>query len=225
MSTIDGYEDLLERLRALRLDGAEPPTAIGQRTRARLLQAAAELFERHGYRRTSTSMVAEAAGTSKASVYAHFSTKAELLFSVLLEERIALYERMAPLLSPEQPPAQRLRCLLERAVVWMPTLPISNLVKAGQPELRAALQEIDPARVQRAYLLFEQIFEWLVRESAPDLPPEALKARVRVLINVLLALPVIADPRRRGDVPLEAYAETLSTILVDGVLSGSMEVS
>lgn len=57
------------------------------RTRADLLDAAAEVFARNGYHGTSVDMVAEAAGYTKGAVYSNFSSK-EDLFLALLEARI-----------------------------------------------------------------------------------------------------------------------------------------
>lgn len=57
------------------------------RTRADLLEAAAEVFARNGYHGTSVDMVAEAAGYTKGAVYSNFSSK-EDLFLALLEARI-----------------------------------------------------------------------------------------------------------------------------------------
>ncbi|GHG55645.1 TetR family transcriptional regulator [Sinomonas cellulolyticus] len=52
-------------------------------TRARILDAAADLFLRDGYHRSSTAAIARAAHTSEASVFAAFGSKAELLVAVV----------------------------------------------------------------------------------------------------------------------------------------------
>jgi AcrR family transcriptional regulator len=57
-------------------------------TRARLLEAAAEVFARRGFRAASVDEVADAAGFTKGAVYAHFESK-EDLFLALLDERFA----------------------------------------------------------------------------------------------------------------------------------------
>jgi AcrR family transcriptional regulator len=51
-------------------------------TRAAMVEAAAELFERDGYARTTLAGVADAAGVSLATVYATFSNKRGLLRAV-----------------------------------------------------------------------------------------------------------------------------------------------
>jgi AcrR family transcriptional regulator len=52
-------------------------------TRERLLQAAAEVFAARGYDGTRVADIAAAAGMSKGAMYAHFSSKADLLVDAL----------------------------------------------------------------------------------------------------------------------------------------------
>ena len=54
-----------------------------QRTRERLLDAAAEVFNRLGYHAASLEAVAEAAGFTKGAVYSNFATKNELFEALL----------------------------------------------------------------------------------------------------------------------------------------------
>src|SRR5437588_7210555 len=54
-----------------------------EETRQLLLQAAALLFARHGYHRVSLDAVADEAGFSKGAVYSNFSSKQDLLASLL----------------------------------------------------------------------------------------------------------------------------------------------
>lgn len=57
------------------------------RTRAQLLEAAAEVFARRGFHAASVEEVAEEAGYSKGAVYSNFSSKDELFLAVLQERR------------------------------------------------------------------------------------------------------------------------------------------
>jgi len=58
-----------------------------RQTRDRLLDAAAEVFDRLGYNGASLDAVAEAAGYTKGAVYSNFETKADL-FMALLERYV-----------------------------------------------------------------------------------------------------------------------------------------
>jgi len=64
-----------------------------EQTRARLLQAASEVFARHGYDRASLDDVAAAAGLTKGAVYSSFASKDELFYALMrerIDERLAL---------------------------------------------------------------------------------------------------------------------------------------
>src|ERR1700733_2647779 len=51
--------------------------------RERLLEAAGELFYRHGIRAVGVDAIAEAAGTNKMTLYRHFASKDELVAEYL----------------------------------------------------------------------------------------------------------------------------------------------
>lgn len=51
--------------------------------RDKVLEDCLSVFARHGYKNTSTGMLAEAAGISKALIFHHFSSKKKLYFSLL----------------------------------------------------------------------------------------------------------------------------------------------
>jgi AcrR family transcriptional regulator len=74
--------------------------------REQILDAAAELFVRHGFAATSTRMIAERVGIRQASLYYHFAGKDELLLELLTTsvrpslEVVHAIERCAPDASP-----------------------------------------------------------------------------------------------------------------------------
>ncbi|HEV2920825.1 MAG TPA: helix-turn-helix domain-containing protein, partial [Actinomycetota bacterium] len=59
-----------------------------QQTRARLLDAAGQVFARRGFHAATVDEVADAAGYTKGAVYSNFANKEEL-FLALLDQRIA----------------------------------------------------------------------------------------------------------------------------------------
>ena len=72
-----------------------------QQTRERLLDAAAEVFNRLGYHGASLEAVAEAAGYTKGAVYSNFATKGELFAALLgrfterrVGDQVAMMERV-----------------------------------------------------------------------------------------------------------------------------------
>lgn len=66
-----------------------------RRARAtKILDAAAELLLRHGYRRTTIDDVARAAGVGKGTIYLHWRTREELFETVVQREVLAATEEM-----------------------------------------------------------------------------------------------------------------------------------
>ncbi|MFF3438236.1 TetR/AcrR family transcriptional regulator [Streptosporangium sp. NPDC002721] len=60
----------------------------------RILDAAAELLVRHGYRKVTIDDIAQLAGIGKGTVYLHWRTKQQLFEAVLLRESIAYVEEL-----------------------------------------------------------------------------------------------------------------------------------
>ena len=56
-----------------------PPRRDGDATRARLIRSALELFTTVGFRGTTTTAIAKAAGVAEGTIYRHFSGKQDLL--------------------------------------------------------------------------------------------------------------------------------------------------
>lgn len=60
----------------------------------RILDAAAELLVRHGYRKVTIEDIAQLAGIGKGTVYLHWRTKQQLFEAVLLRESISYVEEL-----------------------------------------------------------------------------------------------------------------------------------
>ncbi|MET4165541.1 MULTISPECIES: TetR/AcrR family transcriptional regulator [Gordonia] len=85
-----------------------PARRRGQTAREEILDAAAELFTRHGYTGTSTRMIAEAVGIRQASMYHYFATKDDILATLLETTVVASLERARELLDGDEPALTRL---------------------------------------------------------------------------------------------------------------------
>jgi AcrR family transcriptional regulator len=62
---------------------ATPQSTRAGRTRTRILEAARELLEEHGYHGVGLEAVAAEAGVSRQSIYVHFGSKANLLLALV----------------------------------------------------------------------------------------------------------------------------------------------
>lgn len=76
-----------------------------ERTRAKLLEAAATVFAAHGYHGTSVDMVAEAAGYTKGAVYSNFESKEDLFLALLdthLDAAVAIVAEIVEATDPAE---------------------------------------------------------------------------------------------------------------------------
>ena len=77
--------------------------------RAAILDAALEVFARHGYNGASIDEIASAAGISKALIYEHFPSKRELHVSLLERHVQDIFMRLAQTADTDDPGDVRLR--------------------------------------------------------------------------------------------------------------------
>ncbi|MAU81552.1 helix-turn-helix domain-containing protein [Gordonia sp. Z-3] len=84
------------------------PRRHGDSASEEILDAAAELFTRHGYTGTSTRMIADAVGVRQASLYHYFKTKDDILAALLATTVDPSVERARELLQADEAPLHRL---------------------------------------------------------------------------------------------------------------------
>jgi len=141
--------------------------AAGDR-RELLLEAALEVFAEHGYHDTSLGHIAERAGVSKALIYEHFASKAELHKAVLERNRDELLGRVFAAIEGLDSPEQRLRAghdaflgfVEERRDSWR-----MLFLHPGDPE---AIRTVESLQAQ-----VREITAQLVAEHAPPESPIA----------------------------------------------------
>lgn len=99
----------------------KPPRGLradGEATRARILDAAGELFAAQGYAEASNKAIAALAQVDLASINYHFGNRSSLYQSVLAEahHRLVNLTDLRQLASSDLPPASQLRVLIEQLV-------------------------------------------------------------------------------------------------------------
>lgn len=157
-----------------------------EQTRARILQAAGELFAAQGYDGTTTRQVGGAAGVNVATLAYHFGGK-EGLYEATLG---AMYERLLALELPPDPgpdPATRVRTVM--AAVWRFCRRESDAVRlllrhvVDHGSLPAGVREAwGPRVLQRA----------LDVQDALGLPPRPDRPLAMLTLNHLLARYAVA---------------------------------
>lgn len=95
-----------------------PQQARSRRTRRRLITAAIDCFERHGFEETTTAMIAAEAGLAVGTVYNYFHDKREIILELLEETNREVAEQVIAQLDPESwrgrtDPRDRTRTLID----------------------------------------------------------------------------------------------------------------
>jgi AcrR family transcriptional regulator len=89
--------------------------------RAAILEAALEVFSRHGYNGASIDEIANAAGISKALIYEHFPSKKDLHVSLLEGHVQDIFVRLAQTADTKDPGEVRLRNGVNAFFEWAET--------------------------------------------------------------------------------------------------------
>lgn len=144
-----------------------------------ILDAAAQVFERHGYALATTNRIAERAGISIGSLYQYFPNKDAILVALTERHLQEGYERIAPMLLEflaDPPPVES---GLERLVDGLMEL------HAGEPRLHRVLFEECPRppelqeRLDATYLAAIGALEsWLARRPEVNVSDTRLAAEM-----------------------------------------------
>lgn len=177
-------------------------------TRARLLEAAAEVIAARGLEGASIDEITERAGYTRGAFYSNFSGKPELLIE-LCEQRLRAYaDEMVPhiLAAPE---GERVAHAASLLVATQPVEHVMLLVELARlRDTNPEVAELLDGFAER----FTDLVEGVLRGSAADLgdpDPAQLRAGARGLVGALLGV-AFANALGVGD-------ETSAQLLLAGV--------
>lgn len=186
--------------------------------RRRILRAAAELFLKQGYRKTSIDDIARKAEVGKGTVYLHFESKGELLLHVIAVEKQVLLKRLEPLFQGAIPEPDRLRYHVELVLTSARELPLSARLFTGDAELSAALEDLGADRIAQDRAEGASWIVELIELAAPGVwSDEEKRARADVLASLGFFSAMLLDDRIRGGRSLDDFAATLSDMLTNGI--------
>ncbi len=188
-----------------------------RRKRESILTAAAELFVRQGYRKTSVDQVAAAAGVAKGTVYLYYRNKAELVCSAIALEKRAYVRRLTPLRDATVTARDRLRLLIALGLTLSHEMPLTMSLTSGDREIELAFRELDQQALTDINELQLRMSKQLL-DAATDgtLPEEVLHTRAQVLVDLLRAVATSSFVNAEGS-SWDAYAHTMANVIVDGV--------
>jgi AcrR family transcriptional regulator len=167
----------------------------GTQARARLRQAALELYRDRGYDQTTTAQIAERAQVTERTYFRHFADKREVLFDGEAELRRILTHAIATAPSDLAPLP-----VLVRALTAVVPLLIANRSIA---ERRAEVIAVTPALQERAYAktaaLIDALTEALVQRGTTS-------PRARLAAKVAMAAFEHANRQWAGDPTIDLAA-------------------
>ena len=175
--------------------------------RERILDVALELFNEHGYEATSLREIAERLGVTKAALYYHFQSKAD----ILLELHLRLHDLGGGLLdeldslSDEREAVAAWPHLIDRFIEQV--MANRDLFLVHQRNQRAFEQIIDDERHRQANDDIEERFKRVL--SSPAIP---LEDRVRMACAVgAVMIGLMGSDALFGSEPAERIAELVRT--------------
>lgn len=184
-----------------------------QQTRARLLDAAGQVFARRGFHAATVDEVADAAGYTKGAVYANFANK-DALFLALLDQRMAAQLQQVEALyaiESSQELVAALRGGTEQEFAAARDFGVLmvefSLYAMRNPTAQAELaQRYRQLRGRLAELITKR---YARRQTSPPMPPEHLAALV-LATDAGLFLQFSAEP---GALPWELHADAMIQLL------------
>ena len=176
---------------------------IRTNTRAKLVNAALELFALRGYAATSVDAIAEAAGVSAGMLYHHFVGKADVL-NAIFEQSLADVQATFAAADRETDPAERLPALLRSGAVIVPRHRNFWTVWYGLRMQRDVLKSLGPSVAQFTDAIVRTLERYLVDLDWPEAEIEArlLFAQIDGLFQHY-----VLDPER---FPLDPVIERLT---------------
>jgi AcrR family transcriptional regulator len=154
-----------------------PRTAIQNQevranTRAKLLNAALELFAMRGYAGTSVDAIADVAGVSAGLLYHHFDGKAAVL-NAIFEQSLADVQATFAAADREANAADRLPALLRSAAAIVPRHRNFWTVWYGLRMQRDVMKSLGPSVAQFSAAIVRTLERYLDDIGWPDAPIEA----------------------------------------------------
>ncbi|HEX6446510.1 MAG TPA: helix-turn-helix domain-containing protein [Streptosporangiales bacterium] len=145
----------------------------GRERADRILDAAADLLVRHGYRKVTIDDVASRARIGKGTVYLHWRTKRELFEALLLREAVEYVQELLAGLR-DDPDRVRPHRMLPEAFLIVQRRPVLRALFSGDPGVIRDRLADSPLRSQEL-LALDRTYEMLtrhglLRDDVPNLP-------------------------------------------------------
>lgn len=136
----------------------------------RILQTAYDLFYRQGYRTTGINQIIAESGVAKASFYAYFPSKDDLLLAYAQAQSKREFDDLHAAVSSWTDPRDRFYAAFKVLVPWLKDThfrgcPFQNLVTEVPPEAEAVRQVAELHR-ENLLRLFKDVTSYLIQQDA-----------------------------------------------------------
>ncbi|WP_158882723.1 TetR/AcrR family transcriptional regulator [Amycolatopsis anabasis] len=168
--------------------------------RQRILDAAAMLFFRRGFRATSVKQITEECGITPGAMYTYFPSKEDVLFTLIIKATEDGEKLLADAMAQAVPePADQLHALVKATALYHTRHRALGMLGTLQyHELPAAQREAVVERRKHFRGIVEQVLRAGVREGVFTLPPvtnrNAYKAAATAVINVAIRATDVFGP-------------------------------
>lgn len=163
-----------------RIAGEERPKR--QERAHRILDAAAELIQRWGYKKTAVDDIARSAGVAKGTIYLHWKTREDLFMALLLREGVetakAMFERIH-----DDPNGVYLSNIVKYAMYEIMTRPLARALFVQDANILGELLQSERQNVgllaQQKLLVGQQMFE-LFRAKGALRTDQDMAAQIKI---------------------------------------------
>ena len=191
----------------------------------RILEAAAELIVRWGYKKTTVDDIARQAGVAKGTIYLHWKTREELFKAVLVYEELKLVDDMKQRIATD-PEGTTLHGMLKHATLATMKHPIWKAVMTRDTEMLGELIQ-DEAVVQKSVDNFMTYFNTLHEQGLirTDLDMKQLIYLVNtIMMGFLLSDQFLPEEFKVSDeIAGDLLAETIKRTFASGVPTTSQK--
>lgn len=166
----------------------------GERTRRRLLAIAIERFGAQGYRTTSVSEIARAAGLTQAAVYAYFESKEQLFDAAVdADAEAAILEAANGVATT--PAGQLVPMVIVLLVGGLGNHPLAERVLAGkEPDTLPRLVDLPALRQLRSLIADRVRVAQLEGEVRSDIDPDQFADGAEaIIVSLLMSITVIGQ--------------------------------
>jgi AcrR family transcriptional regulator len=194
-----------------------------QEREERILDAAAELIQRWGYKKTTIDDIVRLAGVAKSTIYLHWKTREDLFTALLLRESVEASLDMLELIKND-PVGVYLHNVAKHAIYVIMTRPLAKALFIGDVEVLGELVKNDREDIgfisQHKITASQGMFE-LLRQKGMVRADQDIKTQMKVFNAIFMGFMIVnlyvpEELQLSPEETAEALAESIQRTLEPG---------